>query len=223
MSAETDESGPIDAHSDGRLVFPNEVLSSKVIAVLPDVPASDLMAPIEAMIQEKVRVFTLPVADADRRRAVLKIYRRRAVIGVHGVMAVDDVQGLVNDKVAFALPVAATPDLLDALRQAGIPAAPDARLTWVLPVTATSSPGWHPGLPSSRAAESGPMRCVAGWQLVPWRSAWTTSSSGMPARTESSRRCESAAVRFCRLSPTRTPDSSDALRTPRRHSSSASV
>ena len=93
MSAETDESGPIDAPSDGRLVFPSEVLSSKVIAVLPDVPASDLMAPIEAMIQEKVRVFTLPVADADRRRAVLKIYRRRAVIGVHGVMAVDDVQG----------------------------------------------------------------------------------------------------------------------------------
>lgn len=126
MSAETDESGSIDASSDGRLVFPNEVLSSKVIAVLPDVPASDLMAPIEAMIQEKVRVFTLPVADADRRRAVLKIYRRRAVIGVHGVMAVDDVQGLVNDKVAFALPVAATPDLLDALHQAGIPAAPDA-------------------------------------------------------------------------------------------------
>ena len=126
MSAETDESGPIDAPSDGRLVFPSEVLSSKVIAVLPDVPASDLMAPIEAMIQEKVRVFTLPVADADRRRAVLKIYRRRAVIGVHGVMAVDDVQGLVDDKVAFALPVAATPDLLDALRQAGIPAAPDA-------------------------------------------------------------------------------------------------
>ena len=126
MSAETDESGPIDAPSDGRLVFPSEVLSSKVIAVLPDVPASDLMAPIEAMIQEKVRVFTLPVADADRRRAVLKIYRRLAVIGVHGVMAVDDVQGLVDDKVAFALPVAATPDLLDALRQAGIPAAPDA-------------------------------------------------------------------------------------------------
>ncbi|MDO4412364.1 bifunctional 4-hydroxy-2-oxoglutarate aldolase/2-dehydro-3-deoxy-phosphogluconate aldolase [Cutibacterium sp.] len=126
MSAEVDESGSIDAPTDGRLVFPDEVVSSKIIAVLPDVPSSDLMAPIETMIQEKVRVFTLPAADVDRRREVLKIYRRRAVIGVHGVMTVDDVEGLVDDKVAFALPVAATPDLLTALREAGIPAAPDA-------------------------------------------------------------------------------------------------
>ncbi|WCC79780.1 bifunctional 4-hydroxy-2-oxoglutarate aldolase/2-dehydro-3-deoxy-phosphogluconate aldolase [Cutibacterium equinum] len=126
MSAEVDEPGPIDVPTDGRLVFPDEVRASKIIAVLPDVASSDLMAPIEVMIQEKVRAFTLPVADAERRRAVLKIYRRRAVIGVHGVMTVDDVQGLVDDKVAFALPVAATPELLDALRQAGIPSAPDA-------------------------------------------------------------------------------------------------
>ena len=116
MSAEVDDSGRID----DRLSFPDEVVASKIIAVLPDVPAANLMAPVEAMIQEKVRVFTLPVADAERRRAVLKIYRRRAVIGVHGVMTVEDVQGLADDKIAFALPVAASREVLDALRQAGI-------------------------------------------------------------------------------------------------------
>lgn len=122
MSAEVDDSG----RTDDRLTFPDEVVAGKIIAVLPDVPAADLMAPVEAMIQEKVRVFALPVADAERRRAVLRIYRRRAVIGVHGVMTVEDVQGLVDDKVSFALPVAANREVLDALRQAGIPAAPDA-------------------------------------------------------------------------------------------------
>ena len=122
MSAEVDDLG----RTDDRLTFPDEVVAGKIIAVLPDVPAADLMAPVEAMIQEKVRVFALPVADAERRRAVLRIYRRRAVIGVHGVMTVEDVQGLVDDKVSFALPVAANREVLDALRQAGIPAAPDA-------------------------------------------------------------------------------------------------
>ena len=120
MSAEVDDSG----RTNDRLSFPDEVVASKIIAVLPDVPAANLMAPVEAMIQEKVRVFTLPVADAERRRAVLKIYRRRAVIGVHGVMTVEDVQGLTDDKIAFALPVAASREVPDALRQAGIPAAP---------------------------------------------------------------------------------------------------
>ena len=122
MSAEVDDLG----RTDDRLTFPDEVVAGKIIAVLPDVPAADLMAPVEAMIQEKVRVFALPVADAERRRAVLRIYRRRAVVGVHGVMTVEDVQGLVDDKVSFALPVAANREVLDALRQAGIPAAPDA-------------------------------------------------------------------------------------------------
>ena len=122
MSAEVDDSG----RTDDRLTFPDEVVAGKIIAVLPDVPAADLMAPVEAMIQEKVRVFALPVADAERRRAVLRIYRRRAVVGVHGVMTIEDVQGLVDDKVSFALPVAANREVLDALRQAGIPAAPDA-------------------------------------------------------------------------------------------------
>ncbi|AOH45819.1 bifunctional 4-hydroxy-2-oxoglutarate aldolase/2-dehydro-3-deoxy-phosphogluconate aldolase [Propionibacterium sp. NM47_B9-13] len=122
MSAEVDDS----SRTDGRLAFPDEVVATKIIAVLPDVPGADLMAPIEAMIQEKVRAFTLPVADVERRRAVLKIYRRRSVIGVYGVMCVEDVQGLVDDRVAFALPVAANREVLDSLRQAGIPAAPDA-------------------------------------------------------------------------------------------------
>ena len=122
MSAEVDDLG----RTDDRLTFPDEVVAGKIIAVLPDVPAADLMAPVEAMIQEKVRVFALPVADAERRRAVLRIYRRRAVVGVHGVMTIEDVQGLVDDKVSFALPVAANREVLDALRQAGIPAAPDA-------------------------------------------------------------------------------------------------
>lgn len=90
MSAEVDDLG----RTDDRLTFPDEVVAGKIIAVLPDVPAADLMAPVEAMIQEKVRVFALPVADAERRRAVLRIYRRRAVVGVHGVMTVEDVQGL---------------------------------------------------------------------------------------------------------------------------------
>jgi len=122
MSAEVDYLG----RTDDRLTFTDEVVAGKIIAVLPDVPAADLMSPVEAMIQEKVRVFALPVADAERRRAVLRIYRRRAVVGVHGVMTVEDVQGLVDDKVSFALPVAANREVLDALRQAVIPAAPDA-------------------------------------------------------------------------------------------------
>lgn len=178
MSAEVDDLG----RTDDRLTFPDEVVAGKIIAVLPDVPAADLMAPVEAMIQEKVRVFALPVADAERRRAVLRIYRRRAVVGVHGVMTVEDVQGLVDDKVSFALPVAANREVLDALRQAGIPAAPDAltltryglpgalvltpsklpRLTWARLATAISSPEWLPGLPSFRAVALAPMRCDAG-------------------------------------------------------------
>ena len=138
MSAEVDDSG----RTDDRLTFPDEVVAGKIIAVLPDVPAADLMAPVEAMIQEKVRVFALPVADAERRRAVLRIYRRRAVVGVHGVMTVEDVQGLVDDKVSFALPVAANREVLEA--------------------TAISSPEWLPGLPSFRAVALAPMRCDAG-------------------------------------------------------------
>lgn len=109
----------------GRLPFPQEVVDTRVIAVLPDVDASALMAPVEVMVQEKVRTFTLPVADPDRRRSLLTVFGRRATFGVHGVIAVDDVPGLVADHITFALPVAASTEVLAALREAGIPAAPD--------------------------------------------------------------------------------------------------
>ena len=45
MSAEVDDLG----RTDDRLTFPDEVVAGKIIAVLPDVPAADLMAPVEAL------------------------------------------------------------------------------------------------------------------------------------------------------------------------------
>ena len=50
---------------DARLKFPAEVARGRLIAVLPSAPASNLMAPVEVMIQERVRAFSLPAHDVE--------------------------------------------------------------------------------------------------------------------------------------------------------------
>ncbi|WP_051232218.1 bifunctional 4-hydroxy-2-oxoglutarate aldolase/2-dehydro-3-deoxy-phosphogluconate aldolase [Acidipropionibacterium thoenii] len=110
----------------GRLPLPDPVLASRIVAVLPDVPASDLFAPLEVMVQEKVTVFSLPAPDVERFRTITTVFGARATFGAHGVLDPSAPDELIAAGMAFCLPVAASAQLLSALRQAGIPAAPDA-------------------------------------------------------------------------------------------------
>lgn len=112
--------------TDNRLEFPQRVVSGRIIGVLPDVPADDLVAPLEVMVQERIRAFSLPVSDAERRRRVVEVFGHRACFGVHGVVRVEDVAQLVEQKVAFVLATGADDAVVGALRAAGIPCAVDA-------------------------------------------------------------------------------------------------
>ncbi|VEI02922.1 keto-hydroxyglutarate-aldolase/keto-deoxy-phosphogluconate aldolase [Acidipropionibacterium jensenii] len=109
-----------------RLPLPEPVLASRIVAVLPDVAAADLFAPVEVMVEEGIKVFSLPAGDLERFTTVTSVFGARASFAVHGVMTIDEIDPLVAAGVSMCLPVAAAPELLAELRAAGIAAAPDA-------------------------------------------------------------------------------------------------
>ncbi|MEA5649578.1 bifunctional 4-hydroxy-2-oxoglutarate aldolase/2-dehydro-3-deoxy-phosphogluconate aldolase [Cutibacterium granulosum] len=127
---------------DARLEFPAEVARGRLIAVLPSAPASSLMAPVEVMIQERIRAFSLPAHDVELRRALLLIFGARACFGVHGHLEAQEVAELADDgqagqhRVDFVLGSGLSDDAIGSLHEAGVPVADDAltpgevRHTW---------------------------------------------------------------------------------------------
>ena len=124
---------------DARLEFPAEVARGRLIAVLPSVPASSLMAPVEVMIQERIRAFSLPAHDVELRRALLLIFGARACFGVHGHLEAQEVAELADDgqcRVGFVLGSGLDDETIASLHEAGVPVADDAltpgevRHTW---------------------------------------------------------------------------------------------
>ena len=127
---------------DARLEFPAEVARGRLIAVLPSVPASSLMAPVEVMIQERIRAFSLPAHDVELRRALLPIFGARACFGVHGHLEAQEVAELAADgqagqhRVGFVLGSGLDDETIASLHEAGVPVADDAltpgevRHTW---------------------------------------------------------------------------------------------
>lgn len=110
----------------GRLPLPGPVLTSRIVAVLPDAEAADLFAPLEVMVEEGVRAFSLPGGDVARFTTLTTVFGARATFGVHGGLDIDSIAPLVSAGMAFCLPVGASAELLAGLREAGVPAAPDA-------------------------------------------------------------------------------------------------
>jgi 2-dehydro-3-deoxyphosphogluconate aldolase/(4S)-4-hydroxy-2-oxoglutarate aldolase len=114
------------ASTDGRLPLPDPVLTSRIIAVLPDAAVGGLFAPLEVMVEEGVKAFSVPAGDTARFTTLTTVFGARATFGVHGLVEIDSIDALVTAGMSFCLPVAASAELLAALREAGIPAAPDA-------------------------------------------------------------------------------------------------
>lgn len=102
------------------------MLTSQVVAVLPDEPVASMMAPVEVMLQEGIQVFSLPAGDVERLTTLHTIFGARGSFGVHGVIDPDGIDALIATGIEFALPVGPTPQVLAALRAAGVPAVPDA-------------------------------------------------------------------------------------------------
>jgi 2-dehydro-3-deoxyphosphogluconate aldolase/(4S)-4-hydroxy-2-oxoglutarate aldolase len=73
-----------------RVPLPDLLTSCGVIAPLPALPASELYAACEIMIQEGVRAWTLPWPAADTLRDLWDMFAGRAVIGVRGRVPVED-------------------------------------------------------------------------------------------------------------------------------------
>ncbi|AXE39798.1 hypothetical protein JS278_02661 [Acidipropionibacterium virtanenii] len=102
------------------------MLSSQVVAVLPDEPVATMMAPVEVMLQEGIQVFSLPAGDLERLIALRTVFGARGSFGVHGPVDPGSVDDLIAAGIEFALPLGPGAAVLAALREAGVPAAPDA-------------------------------------------------------------------------------------------------
>ncbi|MDN6556478.1 MAG: aldolase [Acidipropionibacterium acidipropionici] len=93
------------APESGRLPLPARMLTSQVVAVLPDEPVASMMAPVEVMLQEGIQVFSLPAGDVERLTTLHTIFGARGSFGVHGVIDPDGIDALIATGIEFALPV----------------------------------------------------------------------------------------------------------------------
>ncbi|MGO1384062.1 MAG: hypothetical protein ACTHWA_06735 [Arachnia sp.] len=90
-----------------------------LIICLDDVGLDDLVGPVEVMVQEGLKTFSLPVGHADTDD-IIAIFGARARFGVHGEVsgaAIESNRGWCK----FALANVADADVVAAAREAGVP------------------------------------------------------------------------------------------------------
>lgn len=104
-----------------RVPLPDLLTSCGVIAPLPALPASELYAACEIMIQEDVRAWTLPWPAAETVRDLWDMFAGRAVIGVRGRVAPEDLAAVQDAGGSFVAQVLARTEVVARGTELGLP------------------------------------------------------------------------------------------------------
>ncbi len=125
-----------------RLSLPRFVARYRLIAIIPDEVSVNLLAPVEVMVQERVRAFSFGMKQIDALRETREIFGLRADFGVHGLQTLEDARLAIDAGAAFALPHRPDDQMIAELLEAGISTMPPAltpnevHLAWASGATA---------------------------------------------------------------------------------------
>lgn len=106
------------SESPARLALPRALTEVGALVELPDKDADELIPVIEVLLQEGLKVLSLPSSAPD---TVREMYRFRATLGAHAVITPTDAQSVIDAHAAFAICTFPEPGVVDILSAAGIP------------------------------------------------------------------------------------------------------
>ena len=99
--------------------MPSRTSPTGLIICLDDAGLDDLVGPVEVMVQEGLRTFSLPIGHADTDD-IVAIFGARARFGAHGAVsreAIESIRGWAD----FALADVADEEIITAAREADVP------------------------------------------------------------------------------------------------------
>ena len=123
-----------------RVPLPAVVLATRVVVMLPAVGVAELIAPVEVLIQEGLRAFSLPATGA-RPGELRAVFAARGCFGVHDVRDIAQARQAIAEGAEFASSLGA-PQAVDLLVAAEVPTLVGALTpgevarAWVDPVSA---------------------------------------------------------------------------------------
>ncbi len=104
-----------------RVPLPGVLLRYGVIAPLPALDAAELYAACEILIQEDVRVWTLPWPATGVLRALREMFDGRAIVGVRGRVAPSELAAVREAGGAFVAQALARPEVIARATDLGLP------------------------------------------------------------------------------------------------------
>ncbi len=99
--------------------MPSTTAPAGLIICLDDAALDDLVGPVEVMVQEGLRTFSLPVGREDIDD-IVAIFGARARFGAHGAMSREVIES-IRGWAAFALADVADEEIITAAREADVP------------------------------------------------------------------------------------------------------
>ena len=99
--------------------MPSTTAPAGLIICLDDAALDDLVGPVEVMVQEGLRTFSLPVGREDIDD-IVAIFGARARFGAHGAMSREVIES-IRGWAAFALADVADEETITAAREADVP------------------------------------------------------------------------------------------------------
>lgn len=102
------------------LPLPDRLLSSRLVAALPDRPVGSLVAAVEVMVQEGISSFSFPVGQASEVARLCGIFGPRAVLGVHDVTSLDELGQVLEVEPDLVTLGSVDPELVERAQRAGV-------------------------------------------------------------------------------------------------------